>query len=152
MGRALLSFSAIGMILGGLVIMIVGMTHVFVPQDLEYMQITVSELRAINPRLIPLIAHDRAGFGGGLCSGGIAILFTLWCGLRPGDRTLWLVLCLAGAIGFGTAIGIHPIVGYTSFVHLLPAYLGALSFLVGIRLLYRPLCWTPKGGRRFEDI
>ncbi|HEX7901118.1 MAG TPA: hypothetical protein VF950_25390 [Planctomycetota bacterium] len=138
-GRALLLFTAAGMILAGAVIMGVGITAVFVPQDLEYMGITAAELRAINPRLVPLIAHDRAGFGGGLCSGGLAILGVAWNGLRPGARDLWWVLLAAGLLGFGAAIGIHPLVGYTSFFHLLPAYIGAAAFLLGLKRLRRPL-------------
>jgi dihydroorotate dehydrogenase len=139
LGRAAVTFAAVGMILGGATIMSVGVTRVFVPQDLEYMDITVAELNALNPRLVPLIAHDRAGFGGGLFSGGITVLFSLWCGARPGARARWVALFAAGIIGFACAIGIHPIVGYTSFVHLAPAYAGAAAFLVGMILLYRPM-------------
>ena len=58
---------------------------------------------------------------------------------------------VAGLVGFTTAIGIHPIVGYVSFVHLAPAYAGALAFLVGMRLLYRPMCRVDQGGDRFPD-
>jgi dihydroorotate dehydrogenase len=151
MGRACLTFSAVGMIAGGVLIMWVGMTRVFVPQDLDYMRVTIEELNRVNPRLIPLIAHDRAGFGGGLCSGGVLVLLSLWCGARPGLRGLWTALFLGGLVGFGTAIGVHPVVGYTSFVHLLPAYLGALAFLIGIGLLYRPMC-LDEPGDRFADL
>jgi hypothetical protein len=140
LGRACLGFSAAGMILGGSTIMVVGMTRVFVPQDLEYMQLSVAELQAISPRLVPLIAHDRAGFGGGLFAGGLTVLFCLWCGIRPGARSLWWALLVSGTVGFTSAIGIHPLVGYTSFVHLLPAYAGALAFTAGIWLLHRPMC------------
>src|SRR6059058_656902 len=63
-GRACLLAVATGMIFGGLTIMIVGMTSVFVPQDLTFLGLLPSDLQAINPQLVPLIAHDRAGFGG----------------------------------------------------------------------------------------
>jgi dihydroorotate dehydrogenase len=139
LGRAYLLFTAFGMISGGLTIMLVGMTVVFVPQDLEYMQVTREQIHAINPRLIPLIAHDRAGFGGGLCSGGIAIALAAWCGLRPGARGLWWIFLFSGVIGFGTSIGVHPIVGYNSFIHLLPAYVGAITFLLAMKYLYAPV-------------
>jgi hypothetical protein len=134
-GRACLLATAIGMILGGLTIMSVGMTRVFVPQDLSFMGLTASDLHAINPRLVPLIAHDRAGFGGGIASCGIAVLFCVWCG-KP-SRSLWQVLCLAGVVGFSTAIGIHPIIGYLDSVHLAPAVIGALVFLVGLLLCFK---------------
>ncbi len=59
------------MLLAGSVITILGSTVVFVPQDITYMGFTAPELTAINPHLIPLIAHDRAGFGGGIASCGL---------------------------------------------------------------------------------
>jgi hypothetical protein len=151
MGRACLTFAAVGMILGGLAIMIVGITKVFVPTDLAYIGATRGELEAISPRLVPLVAHDRAGFGGGLFSGGIAILAAVWCGARPGERGLWWALFSAGVVGFGCAIGVHPIVGYTSFEHLLPAYLGALAFATGMALLFSPMC-RAKSSDRFPDV
>jgi hypothetical protein len=136
-GRACLLATAAGMIAGGLTIMAVGMTCVFVPQDLEYMGLRVADLQAINPHLVPLIAHDRAGFGGGICTCGLALGFCVWCA-RP-SRSLWQILCVAGGAGFTTAIGIHPIIGYTNPLHLAPAILGAVLFLVGLVLCYRPM-------------
>lgn len=152
LGRLAISFSVFGMLSGGLVIMIVGMTSVFVPQDLEYMGVTVAELHKLNTRLVSLIAHDRAGFGGGLFSGGIAIGLALWCGAKPGEKGLWWALLLAGLAGFGTAIGVHPIVGYVSFIHLLPAYLGFIAFGYGIIHLHWPLCHERPGVQRFSDV
>jgi hypothetical protein len=140
LGRFGLMATAGMLVAGGLTIMTIGMTHVFVPQDLEYMGLTVADLNAVNPRLVPLIAHDRAGFGGGLASGGLAILLTTWRAARPGDARLWRTLLLAGLVGFGCAILIHPAVGYTSFSHLAPAYAASALFVVSIALLYGPMC------------
>lgn len=137
-GRALLLATGVGMILGGGTILAVGMTTVFVPQDLEYMGLTAPELHRINSRLVPLIAHDRAGFGGGVGTCGLLMFFSVWCG-RPA-RSLWQAVALAGVVGFLCAIGIHPAIGYTDFIHLLPAYLGALMFLGGLGLSYRSMC------------
>jgi MFS family permease len=133
-GRALLLATAAGMILGGLTVMSVGMTWVFVPQDLEYMGLQPAELQAISARLVPLIAHDRAGFGGAICTTGITVLFCVWCA-RP-SRSLWQVLCFSGLVGFAAAIGVHPVVGYTDLFHLAPAILGAIIFVVGLVLCY----------------
>jgi hypothetical protein len=142
-GRGCLLFTAGALILGGLIIMTVGSTSVFVPQDLEFMGLRAEQLRAINPNLIPLIAHDRAGFGGGLCCTGITVFFCIWCA-RP-TRSLWQVTCLAGGIGFATAIGIHPLVGYLSFSHLAPAVAVAGVFLIGLVLTY-PEMMSPAPG------
>jgi hypothetical protein len=125
------------MIAGGLTIMIVGMTSVFVPQDLTFMQVTAGELEALNPKLISLIAHDRAGFGGGICACGITVLFAVWCG-EP-SRSLWQAFGLAGSFGFTAAIGVHPVVGYVDFGHLAPAILGAIAFAIGLVLTHRQM-------------
>ena len=134
LGRLFLYATAIGLIGGGLTIMTVGMTRVFVPQDLSYMGMTAEEVRAVNPRLIPLIAHDRAGFGGGVAVAGILLLFCAHCA-RP-SRSLWQVLCFAGVVGFACAVGVHPVIGYTDWFHLLPAVLGAGFMAIGLALTY----------------
>ena len=136
-GRACLMATAVGMIGGGITILAVGTTCVFVPQDLVYLGLSVGELHGLNPRLVPLIAHDRAGFGGAVCCGGVVLLFAVWCG-EP-SRSLWQVLALAGFVGFGSAIGAHPVVGYNDPVHLAPAACGAALYLAGIILTWRPM-------------
>ena len=129
-GRLLLLITAASIALGGLVISIIGATSVFVPQDLTYMNITVVELNAINPRLVPLIAHDRAGFGGGVCCCGVTMFFCLWCGRW--QKSLWDAVAIAGTLGFATAVFIHPVVGYNDTIHLAPAVFGLAMFVVGI--------------------
>ena len=136
-GRALLVATAAGMIAAGLVILAVGTTWVFVPQDLTFMGMTADELRAVNPRLVPLIAHDRAGFGGGLLSSGALVLGCVWCAAP--SRSLWQALAVAGAAGFGCAIGVHFVVGYRDASHLLPAFAGAALFACGMALSYVPM-------------
>jgi hypothetical protein len=121
----------------GLTILVVGMTWVFVPQDLGFLGVSVEELHALNPRLVPLIAHDRAGFGGAVCSCGIALFLCVRCGTP--SRALWQVLFLVGLVGFGTAIGVHPAIGYDDPVHLAPAACGAVLYLAGLVLTYRPM-------------
>ena len=133
-GRLCLLTTCCGICGAGLTIMAVGMTTVFVPQDLEFIGLSRQSIDAINPRLIPLIAHDRAGFGGGLCSGGIALLPAVWCGRST--RSFWQTLCIAGGVGFTAAIGIHPLIGYTDSWHLLPAVAGAVLFGIGLALTY----------------
>jgi MFS family permease len=137
-GRALLLATAAGMIVGGLTVMIFGMTRVFVPQDLTFMGLARTDLQTISARLIPLIAHDRAGFGGAIGTAGITVLFCVWCGTP--SKSLWQILGLAGVVGFAAAIGVHPIVGYTDLFHLAPAIVGAIMFIVGLLL-----CWKQRG-------
>src|SRR5262249_42721556 len=129
--------TALGLVGGGGTIMTVGMTSVFVPQDLAYMGLSANDLHVINPRLVPLIAHDRAGFGGGVLTCGVVMFFCAWCGTP--SRNLWQALCLSGTVGFATAIGVHPMIGYTDLFHLTPALAGAAAFSVGLFMTYHPM-------------
>jgi len=129
-GRLCLLLTGLGKVGAGAVIMFVGMSSVFVPQDLAYIGLRPEDLFAINPRLVPLIAHDRAGFGGGLLSCGLIVSLVVW--KSPIDRGLWQALLISGAVGFACAIGIHYSIGYTDFTHVGPAILGALIFGIGI--------------------
>jgi hypothetical protein len=136
-GRFLMLATAACLTIGGIIIMVVGATTVFVPQDLQFMGLSSAQLQSINPRLIPLIAHDRAGFGGGVCCCGFTMFGCVWRG--QGSRSLWQALLVTGIAGFGTAIGVHPAIGYNDLTHLAPAYLGLTLFVIGIGLLYRKM-------------
>jgi hypothetical protein len=135
LGRVLLLLAAFGVSVAGLTIATIGTFVVFVPQDLDFIGLTRSQLDAIDPRLVPLIAHDRSGFGGGLATTGLTVLACVWCG-RP-SRSQWDTLALAGIAGFGAAIGIHGLVGYTDLSHVGPAMLGAGVFVMGLALTPR---------------
>ncbi len=143
MEKALLLLAAVGIVVGGLTIAFLGVTTVFVPEDIAFLQATPATLHAMNERLISLIAHDRAGFGGALVSDGLGILLATWGGFRPGARWLWWTLLGAGVSAFVPAIGIHLIVGYTTFSHLAPAVAGGLFYAVGLACTYPVLCKVP---------
>jgi hypothetical protein len=134
-GFLLLLLTVVGLLSAGLFIMFGGMTQVFVPQDLHYMQLEAAELEAISPNLVPLIAHDRSGFGGGLVATAIAMAFCLW--FAAPTKNLWQIFLVAGTFGFGCAVGVHFGVGYLNVTHLLPAYLGAITFYTGMALCYK---------------
>ena len=135
MGRALILLTGVGMIVAGSTILTLGTIVVFVPQDLIYIGFDRAALDALNRRLVPLIAHDRSGFGGGLLTVGVIVLGCVGFG-RP-SRSLWQALLVAGGVGFGAAIGIHGLVGYLDASHVGPAAAGGLVFLVGM-ILSRP--------------
>lgn len=93
------------------------------------------QMDAATPRLVPLIAHDRAGFGstilvGGLLASGAALH-------ARGSRSLWQAVVAAGLLAFGPAIVVHHVVGYTDPFHLAPAHIGASVLALGL-LLSRP--------------
>lgn len=137
-GRAFWMGSVLGLIGAGAAIMFVGMTEVFVPSDLAFIGYTRDELNAINPRLIPLIAHDRAGFGGGVFTTGLLLAVILW--KAEPSRHVWQAVTLAGAAGFVVAVGVHYPIGYLDTLHLLPAWLGLVAFGIGSLLCHRFYC------------
>jgi dihydroorotate dehydrogenase len=124
----------------GLVIATIGVTNVFVPEDLKFLHTTPTALHAANPHLIPLMAHDRTGFGGALVSDGLAILLTVLWGFRQGARWVWWTLAAAGISEFVAAVVIHLSVGYTNLWHLTPTFLAALPYAIGLTLSHPYLC------------
>jgi dihydroorotate dehydrogenase len=139
-GQFLFVLQGCGLLGAGLAITTIGATSVFVPEDLEFMRTTAEALRAANPRLVPLIAHDRATFGGMLLAGGLVVLLTALWGFRPGDRWLWWALLAAGPPAYTAAIGVHLVVHYTNLRHLAPPAAGTVLFVLGLALSYPSLC------------
>jgi hypothetical protein len=105
-GLALLLFTAAGLFLAGTTIMYIGMTAVFVPEDLAYMSITTCGLNTVSSQLIPVIAHDRAAFGGGLATIGLMLLFILV--QVQYTFTLWKMLLLALSIVYSCYCSTPP--------------------------------------------
>jgi hypothetical protein len=108
LGRALLLLTSVGLLVAGLTIVTIGTFVVFVPQDLVYLGLDRAALDRIDPHLVPLIGHDRAGFGGGLAVTGLTVIGCVWRG-RP-SRALWEALLIAGLAGFGAALWIHAVI------------------------------------------
>jgi dihydroorotate dehydrogenase len=133
-----LCFVALGfsLCIGGIVIAGVGVTTVFVPQDLTFLGVTREQLELANSRLIPLIAHDRAGFGGALFSNAVMLLIIALWGLQQGQRWLWWTLLAGGSPAFIAGLSVHYSIHYTDFVHLLPAYFAFTLYIAGLILLY----------------
>jgi hypothetical protein len=129
-GRACFLAMALGMIGAGLTIQFIGMTQVFVTTDLAFIGLGREQLDLINPRLIPLIAHDRAGFGGATATAGLLTFASVWWGTP--SRSLWEALLVGGMAGWTTAIGVHPAIGYVDPIHLAPAVTGGVLFIAGL--------------------
>jgi hypothetical protein len=130
LGRWGLLTTGLGVGLAGLVILYLGSTEVFVVEDLGFMGVTRQILDEVNPRLVPLIAHDRAGFGGGLAT--IGVLLTVCAAYSRPSRSFHEAVAIAGTAGFGCAIGTHFVEGYVNPIHLAPAFAGAALFGVSI--------------------
>ncbi|MEU4271687.1 hypothetical protein [Streptomyces sp. NPDC026092] len=139
-GQLLLIVTGAGLFFGGTVISVVGLTGVFVPSDLVFLGADTKALEAVNPRLVPFVAHDRAGFGGALMAAAVAItLLSAW-GWGRGEAWVFWSLATAAAFGFLPAVVVHGAIHYTDFLHLAPVYIGILATAVGLFLARPYLC------------
>lgn len=129
-GRYGLLATGVGLLLAGLVISYIGVTEVFVREDLAFIGVTRESLDSVNARLVPLIAHDRSGFGGGLTTIGALFVMCGWYA-RP-SRSFHQAVLLAGSAGFTCGIGTHFTEGYLNPLHLAPAITGAALFACSI--------------------
>lgn len=138
-GQLLFVLLGFALVIGGVVISFIGITNVFVATDIQFICMDAATLQAISDRLIPVIAHDRAGFGSALLSTGILVLcLSLW-GFRAGERWLWYTLLFGALPAFVAGIGTHFAIGYTSFIHLLPLYFLVVLYVLGLILSYHYL-------------
>lgn len=131
-GWQLVHLVAGGLVIVGAVILTIGIDAIFVQKDIEFIGLTRAELDAANPRLVSLIAHDRAGFGGAIFVGGL--LGTVGTFHARGTRPLWQAVLAAGVLAFGPAIAVHHAVGYTDPIHLAPAYTAPAVLALGLWL------------------
>lgn len=139
-GQLLFVAIGVGLLVAGITIAGVGCSTIFVKEDLAFMHTSRCSLANVNSNLLPLIAHDRASFGGCLWAVGTVELLTSLYGFREGARWVWWTLLLGGLPGFIAVMGIHVGIGYTDFVHLCPAYIAVAMFVSGLFLSYDYLC------------
>ena len=143
-GQLLFVILGFSLVIGGVVISIIGITKVFVTTDISFLCMDRAMLQSISDQLIPVIAHDRAGFGSALISTGILVLcLSLW-GFRAGERWLWYTLLFGALPAFVAGIGTHFAIGYTSFIHLMPLYFLCVIYLLGLALSYSYLTQRKK--------
>jgi len=133
----------VGFVIGGVTISIVGVTSIFVHSDMVFLNTTAAALDSANRRLLPLIAHDRAGFGGALAAYGVALTLTAMWGFRRGVAWLWWTLLVSGVPGFAATLAVHAAVGYTDFWHLAPVNFALILYAAGL-VLARPYLCDPK--------
>ncbi|MGW6129756.1 hypothetical protein ACWFNE_07000 [Cellulomonas sp. NPDC055163] len=142
-GQLLMVATGLGMLAGGIVISAVGLSDVFVPSDLVFLGVHADELRAASERLVPFVAHDRAGFGGALMGAALAVLLLSAWGWRAGERWVWWTLALSAAAGFLPAVVVHVRIGYTDVLHLAPVLVGIVLTAVALALARPHLCAAP---------
>ncbi|MEV4021130.1 hypothetical protein AB0J35_62735 [Nonomuraea angiospora] len=139
-GQLLMVITGIGLFAGGVAVSAVGLGGVFVPSDLDYLGTGPDTLRAAGTRLLPFIAHDRAGFGGALLAAAAAItLLSAW-GWRRGESWVWWTLTLAAVAGFAPAVLTHLAIGYVDLWHLAPVLFGMALTATALTLSRPYLC------------
>lgn len=139
-GQLALVLLAAGLVGGGLTIAFVGGSRVFVASDLAFMHTSYERLAAVSRRLLPLIAHDRAGFGGALVAAGVASGGVALWGFRRGACWVWWTVLLSGLPGLAGTLAIHAAVGYTDAAHLAPVALVGALYAVGLGASWSYLC------------
>lgn len=133
-GQLLFVILGSSFVLGGIVISTIGATSVFVDTDLTYICMTPDQMNELNKKLIPVIAHDRAGFGSALFSVGLLVLtLSLW-GFHEGSAWVWRTFLIGGIPAFAAGLFTHFYIGYIDFIHLLPAYFALALYFGGLVL------------------
>lgn len=133
-GQLLWVIHAVGLLIAGCVILGIGMTSVFVSEDLAFLCLSEAQAQQMDARMIAVVAHDRATLGGMLLASGVAMLLpVLWC-FRRGATWLWSGIDGLGVPAYAAAIGVHLWVGYTDWRHLAPAFAGLALWAAGLGL------------------
>ncbi len=146
-GQLVWLLHAAGLLVAGAVILGIGMSSVFVSEDLAFLCITPEQASRLGPRLTGVVAHDRATLGGMLLASGVAMsLTTLWCHHR-GAAWVWRGILGLGLPAYAAALGVHFWVGYVDWRHLVPAFAGLTLWLVGLGLSHAYLNTKPVPAR-----
>lgn len=125
---------ATGLVLAGCVILGIGMTQVFVSEDLAFLCMDAAGVQAMGERVVSVVAHDRATLGGMLWASGVGMLLpVLWCHQR-GATWLWWAVAGLGAPAYAATLGMHAWVGYTDWRHIVPALAGLALWAGGLAL------------------
>ena len=126
-----------GMIAGGLTVMTFGMTRVFVPQDLTFMR--PREVRSANNKRAPDTldcSRPRRIWRRNLYDGSHGAPLRVVC--QALTKSLADIVSRRGDwVCSGNRV--HPIVGYNDLLHLAPAILGAIMFIAGLILCWKPM-------------
>ena len=75
-----------------------------------------------------------------LISNGIIIWLAAQWGIRAGARWLWNAFAMAGNVAFATAVGVHIAVGYTSWLHLVPALVAWIFWNIALAVTRGWMC------------
>jgi hypothetical protein len=90
----------LGLIVGGLVALAITFGPVLLWYDRNFLNMSISELDAVSPRLVPFLQHDRVTMSGTMIGLGVLYLALAFGGMRRGRVWARDALLISGAIGF----------------------------------------------------
>jgi len=132
LGQLTFVMQGVGLLAAGLAITLLGTTSVFVATDLAFLGTDAASMHAHHANLVPLVAHDRATFGGMLLATGCGVLVTALWGFQRGASWLWWTLTIAGFPAYVATLWIHADIGYVDALHLSPVVIGLVLQLIGV--------------------
>ena len=97
-----LTLLGIGLLVCGSAAWLIAAFRVVLPYDEVFAGLTLSQLNAFNPHLIPFMAHDRVAFAGTLISIGALYVALAVCGVRAGQVWARRALIISSTVGFLT--------------------------------------------------
>lgn len=112
----------VSMFLGGILAVAIAATRVVLPYDESLAHLTRAQMAAINPRLLPFMAHDRISLAGTMLSIGIFYAALAWFGVRRGAhwaQVTVLVSALTGLLSFFSFLGFGYFDPFHAFVTVL---------------------------------
>lgn len=90
----------IAMFIGGVMAVVIASTRVVLPYDESLCGLTRAQMVALNPRLLPFMAHDRMSLAGAMLSIGIFYAALGWSGIRRGAHWAQVAVVVSATVGF----------------------------------------------------
>ncbi|HYR29768.1 MAG TPA: hypothetical protein VEU30_14965 [Thermoanaerobaculia bacterium] len=90
----------LAMLLGGVMAVIIASTRVVLPYDESLCGLTRGQMAALNPRLLPFMAHDRISLAGAMLAIGIFYASLGWSGIRRGAHWAQVTVVVSATVGF----------------------------------------------------
>jgi dihydroorotate dehydrogenase len=90
----------IAMFIGGVMAVVIASTRVVLPYDESLCGLTRAQMAALNPRLLPFMAHDRMSLAGAMLSIGIFYAALGWSGIRRGSHWAQVAVVVSATVGF----------------------------------------------------
>ena len=90
----------LAMLAGGILAIVIASTRIVLPYDERMAGLSRADLHALNPHLLPFMAHDRVSLAGTMISIGILYAVLSWFGIRRGQHWAHVTLIVSAGVGF----------------------------------------------------